>query len=146
MNMRNAIWYEGPHCGLVLGNSVILCVVIRVSDKHTACIIGVATGAVLFLRNVCTHREETNDMRAAVLFDATPYSPAIFPSLKTGTEIPPKGLQLSTSLQAATTHKTTIFAVTSCEVPNSHGVRRSYETSQINKSTKFLEVFVHLTA
>jgi len=75
-------------------------------------------------------------MSAAALFDATPYSPAIFPSLKTGTEVPPKGLQISTSLQAAATHKTAIFAVTSCEVQNSHEVRRSYKTSQTNKSRK----------
>jgi hypothetical protein len=125
-------------CRLVLGNRVILCVVISVSQKHTACIIVVATRAVLFPRHVCTHREETKDVRAAALIDATPYSPAIFPSLKTGTEDPPKSHQLSTSLQAATTSKTAIFAVTSCEVQNSHGVRRSYETSQTNKSTKFL--------
>jgi hypothetical protein len=121
----------------VFGNRVV----IRVSEKHTACIIGVVTGAVLFLRHVCTLREETNDVSAAALFDTTPYSPAIFPSLKTGKEVLPKGLQISTSLQAATTHKTAISAVTSCEVQNSHGVRRSYETSQINKGRKF-----HLTA
>jgi hypothetical protein len=133
--MRNAIWCDGPYCGLVLGNGVTLCDVIRVSEKHTACIIEVATGAVLFLRHVCAHREETNDVNAAALFDATPYSPAIFPSLKTGTEVPPKGLQISTSLQAGATDKTAIFGVTSCEAQNCHGVRRSYGTLQIKKNT-----------
>jgi hypothetical protein len=56
-----------------------------VSEKHTSYIIGVATEAVLVLRYVCTHTEESDDMSAAERFDATPYRPVIFPSLKTGT-------------------------------------------------------------
>jgi len=108
--------------------------------KHTACIIGVATGVVLSHRHACSH----SDVSAAAPFDAPPYSLAIFPRyidfLRMGCKFLPACKLLQPARQPSLQSLPARF-----RTPMESGVPK--ELYKQTKGRKFLgEISVHFTA